>query len=125
MATRGQQKADLVAKHNLTQAMLNRKVEDRDISDLAGIIVSWDDIASQLLNEVDQEEVDQDGRNAAQKKRKMLQRWRQRNGDDATFDKLITAMLEEGKKNQATEVCKLLNPGQCEWERCVIVIYVV
>ena len=105
-----------MARYKLTPAMLNRKVEDRDNAALVRIIISWDAIAPQLLNRGDRTDVEQDGRSAAQKKQKMLETWEDRNGDAATFDGLITAMLDAGELGQATEVCKLLNPGQCEWE---------
>ena len=113
MATPQQQKAELVAHYNLTSAMLNRKVEDRDIAILERIIPTFDSIAPQLLSRVDQVEVDLDCRSESQKKRRMLEMWVERIGDAATFDKLITAMVEAGV-DQAPEVCKLLNPGQCD-----------
>jgi hypothetical protein len=91
--------------------MLKRKVEDRDNAALVRIIISWDAIAPQLLNRGDRTDVEQDGRTAAQKKRMMLEKWEDRNGDAATFDGLITAMLDAGELGQATEVCQLLNPG--------------
>ena len=116
MSTTQQQKANLIGKYNITRAMLDRKVEDRDISNLERIILDWGTIAMQLLNRVDRANVEQDGRSAAQKKRMMLETWQERNGDAATFDRLITAMLEAGVMGQATDVCKLLNPGQCEIE---------
>ena len=93
--------------------MLDRTVEDRDIANLERIILDWGTIAMQLLSRVDRANVDQNGRDAAQKKRKMLETWQSRKGDGATFDRLITAMVEAGEVGQATEVCKLLNPGQC------------
>ena len=114
MATSQQQKADLVARYKLTQAMLNRKVEDGDISKLKRIIPSFDSIASELLERVDRTRVESDGRNESQRIQKMLETWQDRNGYAATFDKLITAMLEAGEVGQATDVCKLLNPGQLE-----------
>ena len=114
MSTTQQQKADLIGRYNITRAMLDGKVEDRHISNLEGIILDWEDIAMQLLNRVDRANVEQDGRGAARKKRMMLETWQDRNGDGATFDRLITAMVDAGQVGQATEVCKLLNPGQCE-----------
>ena len=115
MATPQQQNAELVVRYNLTPVMLNRKVEDRDISMLGRIIPTFGSIAPQLLSRVDQVEVDLDCRSEAQKKQKMLETWVDRNGDAATFDKLIMAMVEAGL-DQVAEVCKLLNPGQCEYE---------
>ena len=115
MATPQQKKSELVTCYNLTPAMLNRKVEDRDIAILERIIPTFGSIAPQLLSRVDQVEVDLDCRSEAQKKQRMLETWVDRNGDAATFDELITAMVE-AELDQAAEVCKLLNPGQCEYE---------
>ena len=108
-----QEKAELVAKYNLTAGMLNRTISRRDVTKIKRIIPSFDSIASELLNRVDQTRVERDGRNEAQRIQKMLETWQDRKGDDATFDKLITAMVEAGEVGQATDVCKLLNPGQC------------
>ena len=105
-----QQKAALVVHYNLTPAMLNRKIEDRDIAVLERIIPTFGSIAPQLLGRIDQVEVDVDCRSEAQKKRRILEKCVDRN---ITFDNLITAMVEAGV-DQALEVCELLNPGQCE-----------
>ena len=112
MATRQQQKADLVARYNLTPAMLNRKIENRDIAILERIIPTFDSIAPLLLGRIDRVEVVLDCQSEAQKKRGMLERWMDRNG---TFDQLITAVVEAGV-DQAPKVCMLLNPGQCEYK---------
>ena len=79
IATPQQLKAELVARYNLTPAMLNRKVEDRDISMLVRIIPTFDCIAPQLLSRVDQVGVDLDCRSEAQKKERMLERWEENN----------------------------------------------
>ena len=116
MATSQQQveepKADLVSGYKLTPAILNRKIEDGDIPNIGRIIPSFHSIAPVLLDRVDRTRIDTDGKNDAQKIQMMLEKWRDRKGDAATFDKLITAMLGVGEVGQATDVCKLLNPGQ-------------
>ena len=114
MSTAQEKKANIIGKYNITRAMLDTKVEDKHLPNLVGIIIDWETIALQLLGRVDRTDVDHDSRNAAQRKQKMLETWQDRNGDAATFDRLITAMVEAGEVGQATEVCKLLNPGQCE-----------
>ena len=116
MATTQQTKAGLMATYHLTQATLDRPVEDKDIPQLERIILDWGTIAMQLLERVDRKNVEEDGRKAAQKKRLMLETWQDRKGNAATFDRLITAMIDAGEVGQATAVCKLLNPGQCGWE---------
>ena len=116
MPTTQQTKAGLMATYKLTQATLDKPVEDRDIPQLERTILDWGTIAMQLLNRVDRQNIDKDGRNAAQKKRMMLATWQDRQGNAATYDRLITAMIDAGEVGQATEVCKLLNPGQWEWE---------
>lgn len=116
MATPQQKRVDLMALYNLTPDILNKKVENKDISKLSSIIIDWNTIATQLLKRVDRENIDEDGQNTAQKKRMMLATWCDRMGDEATFDKLITAMVDTGELDQAARVCKLLNCGQYEWE---------
>ena len=112
MSTLQQQKANLIGKYNITRAMLDRKVEDKDVAALARIILDWENIALQLLNKIDRENITQNGQGTGQKKQMLLETWQDRNGDDATFDKLITAMVDAGEVGQATDVCKLLNPSQ-------------
>ena len=122
MATPQQQRAALVAHYNLTPAMLNRKIEDREIAILVRIIPTFGSIAPQLLSRIDQVEVDLNCRSEGQKKQRMLETWVDRYGSAATFDKLITAMLDAGVE-QAPEVCKLLNPGQCECKIAYLSMY--
>ena len=106
----------LIAEYKLTPAMLERKVEDGDISNIVGLIISFDSIANKLLSRVDRARVESDGRNETRRIQMMLETWLDRNGNAATFDVLITAMLEAGEVGQATGVCNLLNPGQRKWE---------
>ena len=114
MSTPQQRKANLIVVYNITRAMLDRPVEDGDNTNLGRIIIDWKTIAAQLLNRVDRANIEEDGRSAAQKKRMMLETWQEREGHAATFDKLITAMLNAEEVGQATKVCELLNPGQLE-----------
>ena len=108
-----QHKKELIVSYSLTIAMLNSQVLDRNIARLVRIITERERLARQLLNsQADRETVDRYGHTEDQKKNKMLEIWRERNGNTATFDKLIAAMLEEGQRRQAENVCKMLNPGQ-------------
>ena len=116
MPTTQETKAGLMATYKLTQATLDRPVEDRYILRLERIILDWGTIAMQLLDRVDRQNIEEDGRTAARKKRLLLETWQDRKGNAATFDRLITAMIDAGEVGQATKVCQLLNSDQCEGE---------
>ena len=116
MTTPQQQRTNLVHCYKLTPAMLNRTLSDKEVSHLARTIPSGDSIASVLLGRVDRTQVNEDARNSFQRKQGILETWQDRNGYSATFDRLITVLVEAQEMGIATEVCNMLNPGQCEWK---------
>ena len=43
---------------------------------------------------------------------RLVYRWKERNGSNATYHAVITAMLAARKRNEAETVCRLLVPGE-------------
>ena len=52
-----------------------------------------------------------DFRYQEEKRGRLIDIWLQKNGDDATYDDMITAMLKAEYKEHATSVCSLLYDG--------------
>ena len=61
------------------------------------------------IKESDIEDIDKDGKDQNDKRRMLLDRWKERNGCDATYGAMISAMMKEQKRDEAEKVCRLLN----------------
>lgn len=76
--------------------------------------ITWRDVGFRLPGidrKVDLGDIEKDGYDEADKRRKLVSLWEERNGDDATYGVMITAMVKAGKVDEATKVCKLLCTG--------------
>ena len=113
MAEARRKKADLAKKFQITEDMLKQKVTDEHMLDIQDFI-SWRDVGP-YLSEIDRvhlDDIQREGDDERDRRRRLLNKWEDRNGDDATYDNMIFAMLRAGKKDDATKVCKRLKPGQ-------------
>ena len=104
-----EEKTLLIQKYKLTDRLLQRKCSEDHMHNIAAFI-SWSEVGYYLCNIEGQdiEDIDKDCRSQQQKRWKLLNKWEEGNGDDATYDALITAMLRARKRSEATDVCKLL-----------------
>ena len=104
---------DLAQKYQLTPEMLQQKVTDEHMLDIQDFI-SWRDIGPYLseIDRVDLNDIQREGDDERDRRRRLLNKWEDRNGLDATYKNMIFAMLRAGKKGDATKVCRLLTPGQ-------------
>ena len=102
-------KAKLMKKYNLTDSTLQTKVSDDHINEIAKF-VSWEDVGRHLdkIGRPGVEDIQKDGDNEDKRRRLLVDRWEDKNGDDATYDSMVTAMIKAEKIDEATEVCKLL-----------------
>ena len=106
-----QQKRDLIQCYQLTPDVLNRPVSDEHIIEIQKTI-SWRDVGEYLLGRGPEfTDIDRDGHNEADKRRLMLNKWQEAKGDDATYDKLIEALVKAGKIEEASGVCFLIIQG--------------
>ena len=107
----------LKKRYNLTDDILSLKCSEDHTLDLEDIISKWRFVGPRLkeikLKDIDNIDEVQGGRKW--KTRMLLQLWRQRNGDDATYGDVVRALLLEQCVEDATKVCKLITPqiGEC------------
>ena len=60
----------------------------------------------------DIKDIDKEGCDELDKRRKLVDQWWQKNGHRATYHAMITAMLKVGRSADAEKVCKLLSIGE-------------
>ena len=101
--------------YNLDETMLNTRCSDGHIYDIEQFI-SWREVGRHLpgIKRIELSDMEVDGRTEAQRRGRVMALWEDRNGDKTTYGVLITAMITALKIDEATNVCKLLNPGQCK-----------
>ena len=74
----------------IVQSKLDRRCKDVDLAKLAGKIVSWEKYAPYCgLSPPEEEEVKHDSQRYVVQKRRMLERWKEKSGDSATYRNLV------------------------------------
>ena len=75
--------------------------------------IAWREVGPflQEIERIHMKDIDRDGFDESDKRRRLIDKWEDLNGDEATYDVLITAMLRAKEKEDATKVCKLLDQG--------------
>ena len=113
MAEARKKMLDLAQKYQLTPEMLQQQITDEHILDIQDFI-SWRDVGPYLseIDRMDLNDIQREGDDERDRRRRLLNKWQDRNGDDATYNNMIFAMLRAGKKDNATMVSRLLTPGQ-------------
>ena len=104
----------LIVKYVLTQEDLNKKVTDKHIEVISrSSCRKWKSLYSHLemkpihVGDIDCKEMDED-----QKRVKFFSTWKENKGSEATYTKLIRALLTIESKEDAESVCKLLHDEQ-------------
>ena len=106
-----QKKKDLIRHYQLTQDELNKPVSDDHILEIQKTL-PWRNVGPYLLGRGPKfDDIDKDGHDEEEKRRLTLDKWQDTEGDDATYVRLIEAMVKAGKNSAASEVCSLLKPG--------------
>ena len=102
--------SDLVKRHNLTNEAVTRKCTYPHSQYFAKFI-SWDSVGCRLkgITAKHISDIQTDGTDEAKRRRILMQKWAEVEGDKATYLELIVAMLKAEKLNEATLVCKLLS----------------
>ena len=73
-----------------TQSKLDRRCKDVDLAKLAGKMVRWEEYAPYCgLFPAEEEEIKHDSQRYVVQKRRMLERWKERSGDSATYRNLV------------------------------------
>ena len=92
-------KKELMQRYNFTEQFLQTKCSKFCITEI-GKFISWDEVGRYLprIERIDLSDIDRDGRHQQNKRQLLLDLWKDRNGDGATYDIMITAMLKARKK---------------------------
>ena len=78
--------------------LLDAPVSDLHLTQIAGNIRSWEEVAPFLaLSDAEEEEIRKDYKEYGVQKRKALQRWREKRGSDATYRELRDALRRAGE----------------------------
>ena len=99
---------DLATNFGLTADELLKPCDSKIIASLADCFSKWRVIFSSLLSEIDLGDVDRESSIEEEKRIAVLRKWKARNGDGATYEILVSALLKQGEKGQAESLCKLL-----------------
>ena len=99
-------------RHNLTERMLQRQCSEKHIMKIAHFI-SWREVGRFLpdIRRADLKDIDHSYRTEQDKRCRLIESFQVRNGDAATYDALIKAMLKARKLDEAEKVCELLSSG--------------
>ena len=101
-------KQRLVTCYHLTPDVLNREVSRKHVLEIQQTI-SWRPVGNFLLETVTLlDDIQKDGSDEESRREKMLNKWKERLGSGATYDKLIDAMIGAKKIAEAEGVCKLI-----------------
>ena len=103
----------LIRKYKLTKDMLLKKCSRDHMLEIMSFI-SWRDVGPRLPGidrKVDLSDIQINGHDEADRRRKLISLWEERNAYNATYDVMLTAMVRAGKVDEATKVCELLNTG--------------
>ena len=101
---------DLQQQYNLTSENLDKKCSTEHLLEIYSF-VSWKDVGPRLcgIDITDITDIDRDENDEQDKRRKLLNLWVERNGSDATYRAIITAMLEAKKRDEAEKICVLIS----------------
>ena len=104
-----QDKAELMENYGLTHAMLKQKCSEDDRLAIMEF-VGWNEVGKfpSRITATNLEDIDVECRKENKKREALVDLWLEKNGDDATYDNMVTAMLRAHNKQQATTVCDLL-----------------
>ena len=102
----------LCAHFELAQQDLDKEISDFHLDEIARTHdVNWKILTSRLgLQDVVAKDIDKDHSKEFDKRLGFFQQWKQRKGSEATYKKLVRALLDTDQKRDAEGVCKLLQP---------------
>lgn len=106
---------NLKETHDLTDDMLQQQISDDHILNLKDFI-TWKEVGIHLpeIERLDIDDIDKDGTDENDKRRKLIDEWVERNAEAATYEAMITAMLKARKVNSATKLCKILKHSELD-----------
>ena len=104
----------LIVRYQLTEEDVNKQITDKDIEFISmSMCGKWKslyahlDLKAIIAEDIDRLQVDED-----QKRSKFFSTWKEKKGSEATYEKLIGALLTMECRGDAESVCMLLRPQQ-------------
>ena len=103
---------DLVKVVGLLPGQLDQRCSDDHLNSLSQFL-DWRRIAPRIgLDETDQNDIEQEGKDESNKRLKALQMWKTRFGFRATYRNLVQAYLAVKNADHAERVCRVLTPAK-------------
>ena len=104
----------LLKQFRFCEEEYNKKVTDRHLLDISrSYFEKWRSLYPYLdMTKTDVTNAEKDGNGEENERQKFLERWQEKKGCDATYIKLINALLEVECRSDAEGVCKLLQQDE-------------
>lgn len=108
---------DIANKVGLGAKELSKPCEESLFPLLADFVHPWRLVFASLLNVIDLDDVESEntGHSEQEKRIAALHRWKTRNGNRATYELLLKAVLNSGKVDCAESMCQMLLDEQGEY----------
>ena len=87
---------------------LSKPCDYNIIPSIADCFSEWRVIFVSLLSNVDFGDVDRENHKEREKRIAALRKWKDNNGSGATYRVLVSALLDNGEKDQAELLCRIL-----------------
>ena len=111
----------LIVRHHLTEEDVNKQITDEHIEVISSLCSQWKSLpvhlglATTIVGDIDSTPVTK-----TEKKRDVFTTWKEEQGSNATYRKLLGALLEIPCKQDAESVCQFLksaNPVQAQQQQ--------
>ena len=103
---------ELVEAVGLLPEQLDQKCSDEDLKTVSKFL-DWRGISPHSgLNDTDQSDIEQDGKDESDRRLRALQKWKTRFGFKATYRMLVQAYLAIDNVDHAERVCHVLTPAK-------------
>ena len=99
---------DVANEVGLPAEELSKPCDNQNISLLADCFSEWRVIFASLLSNVDLSDVTRENESEKERRRAALRKWKGSNGSGATYKVLVSALLDNGEKDQAEVLCRIL-----------------
>ena len=100
---------ELTAYVGISAHELNKPCSDEHITSISLFLANWQTVAPHLgLTEIDEEDVEEEGKKTQDKRYKTLRKWKAKNLFKATYRVLVHIFLKLGRADVAEKVCRLL-----------------
>ena len=103
------EKENLRKQNNLKEEDLKQKCSQEHREEMKKFI-SWESVGPYLsrIDVINMRDIRKDGEGEEGKRRLLIDKWEELNGNGATYDDMITATLKAKKREEAEKVCRLV-----------------